>query len=963
MDTLQAVATLLQQSLDHTQAKAAELQLRSVETHPGFGVTLLQVVASPNFDSNTKLAGALFFKNFIGRKWTNEDGEYQLSLEDVGNIKKESIRLMTLLPGNLQVQVGEAISIMADSDFPARWPDLFPDLVSSFSETNMVVNNGLLQVAHSICKRWRPLFRSDDLFIEIKLVLDLFCTPFLHLTQVVDKLIDENSSDKENLPVLFQTMNLITKLYFDLNCQDIPEFFEDNLNTFFKIFHKYLIYSNNLLNTVDEEEAGIVEKVKSGICEILQLYTQRYEEIFEPLLGEFVQSTWTLLTSVGLESKFDLLVGKALTFLTLVAKQPRRAEMFSSETILQQIIEKVVLPNITLRPVDEELFEDDPMEFIRRDLEGSDSDTRRRASSDFVRELNEKFESRVSHIVMGYITNFLQQYNSNKEVNWKAKDTANYLFSAIAIKGNITNSGVSATNLIVDIVGFFSQNVAPDLVDSSVCPILKVDAIKFIHTFRNQLTKEQLVDAFPRLSSLFSSDEYVIYTYAAVTVERILSIRKPGSSEPMFDKNDIGPVVQNLLGNLLNLILKGNTPEKLAENDFLMKCVMRVLITAQENVAEIGVALLQQLVNIINEISKNPSNPKFSHYAFESMGSLIKYVVPVHGAAVVENIVIPCFLNNILANEVTEFVPYAFQLLAFLLELTPAAEGLSQNYQALIKPLLSPVLWDTRGNIPAIVRLLRCIISHGSDHIVATNTIVPLLGVFQKLLASRANDVYGFDLLESIFLYVPYDRLKEYTKQVAILFLQRLQTSKTEKYVIRLTKFIYYIASLNTPGLGPVLAVNIFDEAQNGIFGEILSQFLLPSTLKIQTIKDRKIATVGLTNILLQNPKFTGGEYSARLIPALEILIETLSSDLAVASEQDNKIEVDFEASAFGSSFSKLNTTAVRSVDHLSSIPSSKDYLVAELKKINTQSNGQFNVILGQLSENAKQNLTSFGFA
>ena len=49
---------------------------------------------------------------------------------------------------------------------------------------NAAVNNGVLQVAHSIFKRWRPLFRSDELFTEINHVLDKFCTPFLKLLQV-----------------------------------------------------------------------------------------------------------------------------------------------------------------------------------------------------------------------------------------------------------------------------------------------------------------------------------------------------------------------------------------------------------------------------------------------------------------------------------------------------------------------------------------------------------------------------------------------------------------------------------------------------------------------------------------------------------------------------------------------------------------------------------------------------------
>jgi hypothetical protein len=57
---------------------------------------------------------------------------------------------------------------------------------------------------------------------------------------------------------------------------------------------------------------------------------------------------------------------------------------------------------------DEELFEDDPIEYIRRDLEGSDSDTRRRAATDFVRSLSEQFEGPLTSIFGEYLSHFLQ---------------------------------------------------------------------------------------------------------------------------------------------------------------------------------------------------------------------------------------------------------------------------------------------------------------------------------------------------------------------------------------------------------------------------------------------------------------------------------------------------------------------------------------------------------------------------
>ena len=61
---------------------------------------------------------------------------------------------------------------------------LIQDLVSRLTPNNPATNNGVLQVAHSIFKRWRPLYRSDPLFIEINHVLGKFGNPFLSLVQV-----------------------------------------------------------------------------------------------------------------------------------------------------------------------------------------------------------------------------------------------------------------------------------------------------------------------------------------------------------------------------------------------------------------------------------------------------------------------------------------------------------------------------------------------------------------------------------------------------------------------------------------------------------------------------------------------------------------------------------------------------------------------------------------------------------
>ena len=67
------------------------------------------------------------------------------------------------------------------------------------------------------------------------------------------------------------------------------------------------------------------------------------------------------------------------------------------------VCEKIITPNVQLLESDEELFEDNAFEYIRRDVEGSDTDTRRRVSCDLVRGLCRNYEAQVATLFSGCI--------------------------------------------------------------------------------------------------------------------------------------------------------------------------------------------------------------------------------------------------------------------------------------------------------------------------------------------------------------------------------------------------------------------------------------------------------------------------------------------------------------------------------------------------------------------------------
>lgn len=80
------------------------------------------------------------------------------------------------------------------------------------------------------------MFRTNALFTEINLVLSKFAQPYYELFSHVDRLLSTPSSqalpENSSLPLLAQSLLLLIQLYLDMNCQDLPAFFEEHLSEF-----------------------------------------------------------------------------------------------------------------------------------------------------------------------------------------------------------------------------------------------------------------------------------------------------------------------------------------------------------------------------------------------------------------------------------------------------------------------------------------------------------------------------------------------------------------------------------------------------------------------------------------------------------------------------------------------------------------------------------------------------------
>ncbi|KAL1884176.1 hypothetical protein VTK73DRAFT_5312 [Phialemonium thermophilum] len=897
------IAQLLDATLDQHQHRKAENALRQEEKKPGYSLALLNIVASDPLPAKTRLAAALAFKNFIRLNYVDEEGSYKLSEAEVATIKQELVGLMISSPPNIQTQLGEAISIIADSDFWRRWDTLIQDLVSRLSTTDYKVTNGVLEVAHSIFVRWRPLFQSNELYEEINHVVGIFGERYIQMLGVADQQITANENNPVALKGWFDTLSLLIRIFYDLSCQDVPPVIESNLEPIFSLLLKYLSYSNSVFDG-DDDEASPLENVKADICEALQLYTNKFDEDFSPYADRFTNAVWNLLSAVGPEKRYDILVSKALQFLTAVASVPRHAQNFNSEEILSQIVEKVILPNVALRESDVEMFEDEPIEFIRRDLEGSDTDSRRRAATDFLRKLLDNFEMLVTTVVFKYIDHYLVL----GQKDWKAKDTAVYLFLAIAAKGSVTAAqGVKTVNQYVNVVDFFQKHVASDLVaEDGVEPIAKVDAIKYLHNFRSQLTKEQWQAAFEPLIKNLASTNYVVYTYAAIAVERVLFLTDD-DGQHLFSRTDIEPFAKDLLEHLFKLVERESSPAKLQENEFLMRCIMRVLIVIKDGVAPILDGILQHLILITNVIKANPSNPRFYYYHFEAIGALVRYCGGSFSDKLETQLWEP--FSSILNEEVTEFVPYVFQIFAALLEID-VSRPLPENFKSLVKPLTAPTVWETRGNVPGCARFLSAIIPKAASEILANKQLELILGIFQKLVSGKKTEQNAFDILEAVTATFDGPILDDYFGTILTLVFSKLQGSPPDSYKSRFVRFYHLVSARGYEvGMGADYFIKHAEALQAGVFTPIYLNIILQTTSQFARPVDRKLGVISFTKTLCDSTAFAQ-RYQKGWGFTCNHLLDLLKNAPKVATGAGDEIvtEADVDDIGFGIGFTPLNT-------------------------------------------------------
>lgn len=282
---------ILFQSLspDKSTRQAAESALLSSQSNPGHALVILRVVAaSCNAGGEgvggsygglpVRQAAAVHFKNMVKGGWggppssPNDGGgddvitsppKFIIPESDRELIKNNLVSLMCTVPPALQSQCSESVALIAAVDFPQRWDNLLPDLIAKFAHPDWNIVNGVLLTANSILKRFRFVQRSDALYADILYVLQRIQEPLTQLFVSITAQLDTTTttthttaSSGDNilgLTARLAALRSINRIFYSLNYQDLPEYFEDHMNEWMAGFAKLLQYTNPILVDEDEE--------------------------------------------------------------------------------------------------------------------------------------------------------------------------------------------------------------------------------------------------------------------------------------------------------------------------------------------------------------------------------------------------------------------------------------------------------------------------------------------------------------------------------------------------------------------------------------------------------------------------------------------------------------------------------------------------------------------------------------
>ena len=735
--------------------------------------TIFSYILNKSEIINLRASATVFLKNYILDYFYDSSPKAILNKDKIMDensknyFKDNILELMLNVENELLANIIEMVKIVVQgaNGYLIIWPKLMDSIGDILNKHDSTKSRHIYNLITKIIKRYHIESKSDSLFREIIYTMDKICKPMTEdAINIIKYFNNYNNNNDEVMTQCLQMMNKIMSIFYSLNYQDFPEFFEDHLNEWITILNETLLLPNKTgdINNINPSLHRLILRLKAKTLKNINLYYSNYYEDIEKYAPNLSSSVWTLMCkSKIINNNYSKLMKELLDFFKSGFQMGKINNLNMDQ--LNQIFEYIILPNLSLSSQERNQFLENPVEFLKIEFEEYDMSSNKYFSINLLQIINSNFPEVNKMIISPKIIQLLNEYNSDKSKNWNKKLLAINLLFASCIKTFAQRFGVKELNpqsIYNDIDSLINEIFIKEFQDYNSPIIIQVYSLKFLSTFRLQISdKNKLGQIILMLIDILNKCGEVTQNACLLCLDLIinmkdLSTRKSSTVEIINNDN----IFNNLISSLLNFISK-NT------NIFAMRCFFRTLkLTQDQKLQSLAESINTSMDSILKLIIKNPQIDEFNFYFFETCALIMKkfeiknITNNTSDLSLIKNFqnALQNDLNVILQNNITDILGYSFQLFAFYLFLTNDNNEFFQNI--LNNILTNEKMWDINMIYlyPPSCDYIKVILLTNKQFCENQQVIGLLFKICQTLIENKSFN-YAFQLIEYLINFVSTD--------------------------------------------------------------------------------------------------------------------------------------------------------------------------------------------------------------
>lgn len=453
--------------------KAAELELKKVESQDGMLSSVFQIVSSSQLDLAVRQASAIYFKNRVRRHWDVTPVRGGPAVVVIPQNDREAIKstiLTTLVeaPAQTRVHVANALGTIARCDFPDSWPTLMDQIGQLLQSQNPNEVYGGLRALLEVVRayRWNNGTKMMDQLAPATLP---------HILHTGNNLLNsDNASSQEVGEILY----LILKVYKTSMHTELTKHQQSHESivpwgTFLLNVVQKQIDPSALPADDDAREVAPWWKAKKWAFHSLNKLFSRYGnpsqlpsdmKAYKPFAEHFVATFAPEILKVYLRiaeanSQSNLWISKkAFYFLCMFFTEcvkPKSTWALLKPHVLQ-LTQSFLFPRLCFSEEDDEMWELDAVDFVRANLDPFEEiGSVAGSAATFIQTVASKRTKSAFMPLLEFVTEVVNAYPAQRSA--KDKDGAFHLCRAM----DLTMVNHEKVSHMLD--GFFAQHVIPEL--------------------------------------------------------------------------------------------------------------------------------------------------------------------------------------------------------------------------------------------------------------------------------------------------------------------------------------------------------------------------------------------------------------------------------------------------------------------------------------------------------------------